>query len=857
MPPMESGSICGSICVTLMLLAGVAHGQVDTGKWAIALGSRRADRAQEASDVLRSYGPRATKDVLKAWKKISVPGRRSAAALLAEWSKDAATFTKHGTSIIRVAGDDDPTVRRTLAPALLYARSKHVSALCRLLISRHADTRAAAAAALAKVGPPSFAALEKYLDSKSKTRRAAGYGALVAFGPKAGRYSARIQAACADPEASVRGNAVRAAAQVLPDKQMVVRVLLKALEDPAPVVRAAAAESVTPVSDEIWPELLARLPTTIDAISFLAPKLHGTIATEAAKGNAPLLEALARVDWANTKQQGLPFDKLGSLATHKDPAVRRAFFGLLASTYSKVPKDVLGGVPAATKDADEGVRAAVYRVVVTRFRWSDAQEADLRRGLKDENPAVRAYCWYRLFQVGKPRPHIDVFAAAASQARTPGVIELAGLVRPLHPDLLELLTDVARDKDPRVASVAVRAIARIVREAVPGVPELRTARFAKLDTKTRKKAEGALDWLTRSVERTEDWAAWDCDKYGGNPDCDLGVTAMALLGYAAAGVTEQHPRHGSTVLAACRYLQRWQQKDGLIGERKHTHHVLLHAISTAALAEHAILSGGKSMNRTLEHAIKYLRKARNPSLAWRYRARPGDNDTFCTGWCIYALVAAEHATGIRSAIALQGGIDWFTKMTDPEFGQVGYNVAGGSPAFPMFKKQLGTDTIEIRGRTIIGRDRSVYSTTAIACWCRALVEPEVTKVGSTYKLGRAVVQDREPGWDTEKRDEVDYLYWAFGARLLCQAEPSKMAQRWLLQLNTMLTSVKTPGWEPIGAWGPYGGKVYTVGAGLMALLAPIYVDHGKTEIDKLRKVIEKAAKSRQPMVAAAAASASR
>ena len=260
--------------------------------------------------------------------------------------------------------------------------------------------------------------------------------------------------------------------------------------------------------------------------------------------------------------------------------MRGALLELVAVSRTQIPAARIPGVLLALRDKNDDVRTQAYRVLATRLADADGDAQDLQRGLRDKLPTVRAYSWYLLHSSARKRPGVEFFTRAAKEARTPGVIEAASLVRPIRQDVVALLLEAARDNDSRVAHVAVRGLARMLEHSAPGSPELRASRYPKLGAKVRAKAEATWAWLDAAADRRDDLAGWDCDKHGGHPACDIGVTAMALLGFSAGGVTLRHPKHGDVVARACRYLQRWQQENGCIGDPKGAKPVLQHAIAT-------------------------------------------------------------------------------------------------------------------------------------------------------------------------------------------------------------------------------------------------------------------------------------
>ena len=189
--------------------------------------------------------------------------------------------------------------------------------------------------------------------------------------------------------------------------------------------------------------------------------------------------------------------------------------------------------------------------------------------------------------------------------------------------------------------------------------------------------------------------------------------------------------------------------------------------------------------------------------------RPGDNDTSVTGWMVMALKSGAFGGLDIDPDAFEGARAYIDKMTDPDFGVVGYLQPGGSVArpeglqdkFPAEKSQSMT-AIGILTRIFLG---------------------ENPKASRMIKKGADQCLKLVPVWDTED-GSIDMYYWYYATLALYQVGGST----WKTWNKAMVTSIvknqfprgsgsRTGSWDPIGPWGPDGGRVYSTATLVMCL----------------------------------------
>jgi len=327
----------------------------------------------------------------------------------------------------------------------------------------------------------------------------------------------------------------------------------------------------------------------------------------------------------------------------------------------------------------------------------------------------------------------------------------------------------------------------------------------------------ALEWLARHQDEDGRWDANGFAKHDpvddkcdgpGNETYDVGVGALALLaflesGYTDRGASSENP-YARTVRVGLQFLVAQQDDEGCVGPRSSAHYIYNHAIATAALSEAYGLTRNPRYREPAQKAVAFLLKARNPYLAWRYGVRGGDNDTSVSGWCVHALASARRC-GVpvdkkELRDALLGAMAWVDKMTDAETGRTGYNVAGGLPARPEGLQDKFPPTM-------------TEAMTASGVAMR--IESGQDVDGEPVRKGVALMAARPPDWNPGN-GSIDLYYWFWGTRA-CLAAGGDAWKAWNGALKKALlvnqhpegAGARTGSWDPIGPWGPDGGRVYS------------------------------------------------
>jgi len=340
---------------------------------------------------------------------------------------------------------------------------------------------------------------------------------------------------------------------------------------------------------------------------------------------------------------------------------------------------------------------------------------------------------------------------------------------------------------------------------------------------TRAAVSNALAFLARYQD---DDGKWDCDEFtkhdprgektggAGGALYDVGVTSLALLAFLGDGHTdrgsERDNPYALNVRRGLRYLMNQQDDKGCFGSRASQHFMYNTALATAAMCEAYSMTRNPRYKEPAARAVRYLLDAQNPFLGWRYEPRGGENDTSVTGWCVYALERARRAgliDGKEWKESMSGARAWVEKVTDAEFGQTGYNLAGGTPARP-----------EAQMRAFPAERSQAMTASGIVT---RITAGESARSSESIRKGLKLIGDLPPRWRPQRGD-TDLYYWFWGTRA-CYLVGGPDWKAWNKALQDAVLDkqyvrgAKAGSWDPVGPWGGDGGRVYSTAILTLAL----------------------------------------
>jgi len=485
--------------------------------------------------------------------------------------------------------------------------------------------------------------------------------------------------------------------------------------------------------------------------------------------------ALRDVDWFAARGKAAVEPLIRSVAQHDElgPFADAVYFAIGAEAV-EVARELLAS-------DDPHVRAAAARALGAAGPAATGEVDALVARLDDDNAGVRRAAARALGQLGR--------------VALPAVT---------------VLVEKLQDGDAFV----LRALGAIVRDASFHAHRGRARAGPEAEEADRAVARG-LAWLARHQDADGKWHPARFDRHApahdrnggyGQSSYVVGVTGLALLAFLHAGPPD---RYRIAVRRAARYLVGRQQPDGLFGRPDYQNRHYNHAIATWALAEVWRRTRAPRYLDAARRGARYLERARNPDMAWRYEPRGGDNDTSVTAWATHALRAAELA-GVRvDPEAYAGALKWIDAMTHEATGRAGYESKGGGSARP--KRYLTTHPAAM-----------TRSSTAAAVVARLAA-------GRTYAgdelLRKGVWECAKlpPLWDAAN-GRVDPYYWFHGTLAMyytrCRAWPDwRKALLAALLRNQYKTRAgqRAGSWDPGGPWKDDGGRVYTTAILVLAL----------------------------------------
>lgn len=566
------------------------------------------------------------------------------------------------------------------------------------------------------------------------------------------------------PSPDVRRNAAAALATAGGDPGRILTALLQAVADPDARVREAAVQALAAHAAgaaKAQDALIGALADPTQAVRFAA---HDGLVALGAEVTIPLIERLAVLHRERADPGGMrPW--IGALLWEIGPSTARPALALL----DRAEVDLRAAGAEAV-----GYSRATDLPVVERLATALSDRALVRR------EAVRS---------------LGAFGRHAM---------------PAVPSLLSLLDDPARVSRTESAEALGAILLDAVHESGkrPGMP---------LDV--RRALEQGLDWL--AAHQAPD-GRWDADGFlsagdsgadpgRGDPAYDLGLTGLALSAFLRNGsrgrVWDARDTYAASVSAGLRHLVTVQGRDGSFA-RRGGHHMYDHAAATTALAEAWEFTRNPLYREPAQKAVDWLLAQRNPGAGWRYE-RDGTNDTSSTAWCITAVRAAERAGLIVDPEAFAGARAWFDSMTEPELGGTGYQQRGGPPA----------RTNEMLDRFPADRSESL---TAAALHARAAMGDDLSAELAARGVER--LMKVLPVWD-EKAGSTDFYYWYHGTLALYHCGGSEWGT-WRAAYRDAVLPHQVRGngglagsWDPVGPWGPEGGRLWSTTSTLLCLQA--------------------------------------
>lgn len=251
-----------------------------------------------------------------------------------------------------------------------------------------------------------------------------------------------------------------------------------------------------------------------------------------------------------------------------------------------------------------------------------------------------------------------------------------------------------------------------------------------------------------------------------------------------------------------------------------------HAMATIVLCEASVFSPDVILRDAAQQAVHLILAAQDQYSGWGYGLVAAEvQDVSISNWMVSALLAAQDAHLEVPQQAFVQVTTLFDSLTNRNTGRVAYSL--GAMKDGSFYSSRGQDFVDTfpaeRGEALTAA--TLWSKLNMAVlgesrqWQDHPEFPEIQRRGN-------LVLSKLPYWNT-KNGSIDLYYWYFGALALHEvggeswSKWSKALDRALLpSQRSKQDDPKLAGsWDPIGAWGSYGGRVYSTAMAAMALEA--------------------------------------
>jgi hypothetical protein len=356
---------------------------------------------------------------------------------------------------------------------------------------------------------------------------------------------------------------------------------------------------------------------------------------------------------------------------------------------------------------------------------------------------------------------------------------------------------------------------RVARYAFPARGAVGRALAAERQGKAFLKGEKLIDEALAFLLATQkNEGHWDAKWHGGQANYDGGVTALAMLALLARDSDGLTDKTRSARDKASAYLCKEQKENGRWAMQSQ-HGVYVTALATEALAEYALITGKKeAVEPHLKRAVEMFKDWKSDGGGWRYD--PGsESDTSVTSRVILALKRCRRLGLDVPDSTLDRGVRWVMKCLDTEWGQIGYNIKGGSPARPEGLHERFPPELS-------------QSMTAAGAVILCEVAPDNGNLGAPIGLVRSTLPVKKV---------PDFYYWMEGAHCLRMAEGSLPRDWYAALVDGVAAHRKEDG--SVGAngpWGPDGGIIYTTAACVLALSGPYREERRvRAMVDYVRK----------------------
>jgi len=164
--------------------------------------------------------------------------------------------------------------------------------------------------------------------------------------------------------------------------------------------------------------------------------------------------------------------------------------------------------------------------------------------------------------------------------------------------------------------------------------------------------------------------------------------------------------------------------------------------------------------------------------------------------------------------AFRGALSWIDKMTEPEFGRVGYQRRGGAAA-----------------RTVENTEKFPAEHSESLTSVGVLTRIFAGQRNEFIEKGADLMTKKLPMWDIDK-GTIDYYYWYYGTLAMFQIGGNRW-KKWNRAMKTAIVDNQRlekskdeyGSWDPMDPWSAEGGRIYSTT--LNCLCLEVYYRYGQ------------------------------
>lgn len=326
-----------------------------------------------------------------------------------------------------------------------------------------------------------------------------------------------------------------------------------------------------------------------------------------------------------------------------------------------------------------------------------------------------------------------------------------------------------------------------MRSGRPG-PGSQTASNAASGEKTVVAA--ALDWLASTQEGDGSWRA---EKWGGQPNFTVGLTALATIALRGGDGKAAGGAYTDTVQRATAYLCAQQSPGGRFGPA-FAGTLYNHGIATVALLESYAAAPSAELKPAIDKAVSYLVSHQTGAGGWGYAgSQEGSANTPIAVWQVHALSLARSLGWTEANDATDRGVVWLRSLVDDR-GLAGYSAPADFP--------YGSDAL-----------------TAMAAFYLMSHDTDAEAA-----VGRNVMAQAVRTAAARPIEGLDYYRCYFLSYAVRAAQPTggTMSADYLhdtLVERQLQEGPHSGSWEPNDRWSLTGGRVYATALAALSLEA--------------------------------------